>query len=112
MTHGELIQKLTYFRKKAETIIELTDDPPKWGKNREIVRTLYAELKSELKNEYAKYDTAKGENMASQIEERSYIPAIREAYLHMTARSGSGPSQELFQSVYDVSDYMSYWAKH
>jgi|GEM_PF-4641646 len=89
--------------------MKLMVSPEARVKNKERIKEEYSSLKGDLKSEYERYKSNRSREAASDLESSYYIPAVDDAFLHMKAKIGSPPNDELFSSAHDVSDYMSYW---
>lgn len=109
MNKSEIKEVLIELKGRFESIFRLFDFPedglsPK--ENLKFISSQYSELK-EYVNSY-NAQLKKSKNLSTdQI--NFLVPAIREVALHCNARKGSMNKVELSSSLYDGSDYCSYY---
>lgn len=109
MNQSEIKEVLIELRNRFENVFRLFDVPedglsPK--ENLKLISSQYSELK-EYVNSYDE-QLRKSKNL-SDDQINFLVPAIREVALHCNARKGSMNKIELSSSLYDGSDYCSYY---
>ncbi len=114
LNEKEINKKLQYFAKEANDIITLFEQ-----KNyscscikKKEAQSRFKTLKEELKSEYQRMNTTKGQNNLSELELAFYQPAITDVWANSGISSikwNSTPNTAWYSALYDVDDYMNYW---
>ncbi len=112
MNKEEVFSELETWKHRFDDIFKLFDNPSEDMSENENLKVI-SDRYSELKRKIVEYDTQlqKSDNSGKLSECAASIlaPAIHEATLHCSARKGSMDKNELSSSLYDGSDYISYY---
>lgn len=100
---------LSELKEQFEAIFWLLDNPSEGLSPREnlkLISSQYSELKAHVNERSNKLQKSKTLN---DVQTNFLLPAFRDVALHCTARKGSMNKIELGSSLYDGSDYCSYY---
>ena len=112
MNKAEIIKDLKNWEKKFDEVFNLFDHPIDGlsaNENLKVISVRYSELKSRIVDYSKRLEKADKNGQLNADEQSILVPAIREVALDCSARRGSKNRQELVSSLYDASDYLSYY---
>ncbi len=73
------------------------------------VKQEYAQLKEQLKDIFHYISLERNEMAPGTFYSSYFCPAIRESYINCNAKKNSNNMDEVFNSLYDVYDYIHYY---
>lgn len=109
MHKSEIKDVLIELQKKFDAIFSLFDSPSEGVSSKENLKLISSQY-SELKDYVNEYHNTLNKSKDLSADQRSFLlPAIEEIVLHCKARKGSMNKDELISSLYDGSDYCSFY---
>ena len=109
----DVIQRMRSYSKRMTEIMDLIGDNQRLSPaDKERIQGLYTSLKADLKADYKRGDTKRGQEEMTKIEKAYFHPAIHEAYCDLRAATNSHPinsnwRSELYAAHFDIGHLLS-----
>ena len=100
---ASVVARLEAYNQRFGAILDLLEVTlPLHGELKEKAQSLLKSLKGDLKTEYQKMSTLKGQEQLSEVERTCYEPVIHETYAGIQTSSNSIPDKEWIDDLYDA----------